>query len=126
MLEKIYTKNAPEPVGPYSQAIKAGKFVFVAGQIPIDPKTGNVVRGDIKEQTRRVMENIKAILHAAGYSLEDVTIVYVYMKDINKFPQFNDVYAEYFREHKPARVTVEVSHLPKDVEIEISVIAYRD
>jgi len=122
----IFTPNAPTPVGPYSQAIKAGKFLFVAGQIPIDPKTGRVVEGGIKEQTIRVLKNIKAILEAAGYTLNDVVMVFVYMNDLAKFGEFNEVYAQYFSGAKPARVTVEVSRLPKDVMLEISVIAYRE
>ena len=96
--------------------------MFVAGQIPIDPKTGDIVRGDIKTQTRRVMENIRAILSKAGLSFKNVVMVYVFLKDLGKFGDFNEVYAEYFREHKPARVTVEVSRLPKDVDIELSLI----
>ncbi|MEX0569230.1 MAG: RidA family protein [Candidatus Njordarchaeota archaeon] len=126
MIEQIFTDSAPKPVGPYSQAIKAGGFLFVAGQIPIDPKTNKIVYGDIKEQTKVVVNNIKSILKAAGMSLENVVLVHVFLSDISKFGEFNDVYAEYFSEHKPARVTVEVSRLPKNVQIEISVIAYKE
>ncbi len=125
MLRAIFTEEAPKPVGPYSQAIQAGGFVFVSGQIPIDSKTGNVVREDIRAQTRCVMDNIGAILRAAGCSLSDVVMVYVFLRDIEKFQEFNEVYSEYFRDHKPARVTVGVADLPKGVDIEVSVIAYR-
>ncbi len=122
----IFTPKAPAPVGPYSQAIKAGKFLFVAGQIPIDPQTGNIVEGGIKEQTIRVLENIKSVLEAAGYTLNNVVMVFVYLSDLTKFKEFNEIYARYFSSTKPARVTVEVSRLPKDVLLEISVIAYRE
>lgn len=122
----IFTEKAPRPVGPYSQAILAGAFLFVAGQIPIDPSTNTIVKGDIKVQTRIVLNNIAHILAAAGFSLDDVVMVYVYLRNLADFADFNAVYAEYFNRSKPARVTVEVSRLPKDVDIEISVIAYRE
>ncbi|AFK22363.1 RidA family protein [Pyrococcus sp. ST04] len=124
--EIIYTEKAPKPIGPYSQAIKAGNFLFIAGQIPIDPETGELVKGDIKEQTRRVLENIKAILEAAGYSLEDVVKVTVYLKNMDDFAAMNEVYSEYFGESKPARAAIEVSRLPKDVLVEIEAIAYKE
>ncbi|AEC52777.1 translation initiation inhibitor, putative [Pyrococcus sp. NA2] len=124
--EIIYTEKAPKPIGPYSQAIKVGNFIFVAGQIPIDPKTGEIVKGGIKEQTRQVLENIKAILEAAGASLNDVVKVTVYLKNMDDFGEMNEVYSEYFGESRPARVAVEVSRLPKDVLIEIEVIAYKE
>ena len=104
----VYTDKAPKPIGPYSQAIIAGNFVFVAGQIPIDPETGEIVQGGIEEQTRRVLENIKAILEAAGSSLDKVVRVQVFLADLRLFKKFNKVYAEYFKENPPARVTVEV------------------
>ena len=122
MNEIIFTQKAPKPVGPYSQAVKVGNTIYVSGQIPIDPKTGDVVRGGIREQTKQVLENIKAILEAGGFSLKDVVIVFVFLKDLSMFNEFNEVYAEYFKENPPARVTVEVSRLPKDVLVEISVI----
>jgi len=125
MKEIIYTEAAPKPIGPYSQAVKAGNMLFVAGQIPIDPKTGEVVKGDIKEQTRQVLENIKAILEAAGFTLDDVAMTFVFLADMNLFPQFNEVYAQYFKENPPARVTVQAARLPKDVLIEVAVIAVR-
>jgi 2-iminobutanoate/2-iminopropanoate deaminase len=122
----IYTEKAPEPVGPYSQGILAdGTFIFTAGQIPIDPKTNQIVQGDIKVQTRQVIENLKAVLEAEGIGLENVVKVTVYMRDLSEFAQMNEVYAEYFGKSPPARTTVEVSRLPKDVKIEIDVIAVK-
>jgi endoribonuclease L-PSP len=123
--EVIYTETAPKPLGPYSQAVKAGNMLFVSGQIPIDPKTGEVVKGGIKEQTRQVLENIKAVLEAAGYTLNDVTMAFVFLADMNMFPEYNEVYAQYFKEKPPARVTVQAARLPRDVLIEIAVIAVR-
>jgi endoribonuclease L-PSP len=123
--EVIYTEAAPKPIGPYSQAVKAGNMLFVSGQIPIDPKTGEVVKGGIKEQTRQVLENIKAVLEAAGYTLNDVTMAFVFLADMNMFPEYNEVYAQYFKEKPPARVTVQAARLPRDVLIEIAVIAAR-
>ncbi|PVU68262.1 deaminase [Sulfolobus sp. SCGC AB-777_G05] len=122
MNEIIFTQNAPKPVGPYSQAIKVGNTIYVSGQIPIDPKTGEVVKGGIREQTRQVLDNIKNILEAGGFSLRDVVMVFVFLKDLSTFNEFNEIYTEYFKENPPARVTAEVSRLPKDVLIEISVI----
>jgi 2-iminobutanoate/2-iminopropanoate deaminase len=125
MKEVIYTEAAPKPIGPYSQAVKAGNMLFVSGQIPIDPKTGEVVKGGIKEQTRQVLENIKTVLEAAGYTLNDVTMAFVFLADMNMFPEYNEVYAQYFKEKPPARVTVQAARLPRDVLIEIAVIAVR-
>ncbi|CUS76447.1 endoribonuclease L-PSP [Candidatus Kryptonium thompsonii] len=121
----VYTEKAPKPIGPYSQAIIAGDFIFTAGQIPIDPKTNQVVQGDIKEQTRQVFENLKAILEEAGATFDDVVKVTVYMKDLSEFPAMNEVYSEYFKSSPPARTTVEVSRLPRDVKIEIDLIAVK-
>jgi len=121
--EKVYTKNAPEPIGPYSQAIKLENgFIFTSGQIPID-MTGNVVEGGIREQTKQAIENLKNVLTAAGTELSDVVKTTVYLKSMGDFPAMNEVYAEYFGESKPARSTVEVSRLPKDVMVEIEAIA---
>jgi endoribonuclease L-PSP len=125
MKEVIYTEAAPKPIGPYSQAVRAGNMLFVSGQIPMDPKTGEVVKGGIKEQTRQVLENIKAVLEAAGYTLNDVTMAFVFLADMNMFPEYNEVYAQYFKEKPPARVTVQAARLPRDVLIEIAVIAVR-
>ncbi len=123
--EVIYTEKAPKPVGPYSQAIKVGSFIFGSGQIPIDPTTGNIVKGDITTQTRRVTENIKAVLEAVGYTLSDVVSVNVFLRNLSDYDEFNQIYSEYFKEKPPARTTVEVSNLPKGVLIEMSFIAYK-
>lgn len=119
----IYTKNAPEPIGPYSQAIKTKRNLYISGQIAIDPAVGELVKGSIKEQTRQVMKNISAILYAAKLSLRDVVKCTIYVKDMNDFADVNQEYGKYFQEEPPARETVEVSRLPKDVNVEISCIA---
>jgi 2-iminobutanoate/2-iminopropanoate deaminase len=119
----VFTEKAPKPIGPYSQAIIAGNLIFTAGQIPIDPATNQVVQGDIKEQTRRVLENLRAILESVGATFDDVVKVTIYMKDLNEFSAMNEVYSEYFKNSPPARTTVEVSRLPRDVRIEIDLIA---
>lgn len=124
MRRVIYTSKAPKPVGPYSQGIIAGNYLFVSGQIPIDPETGEVIKGDFKTQVRRVLENIKAIVEASGASMKDVVKVTVYLKDMNKFREFNEIYKEYFKEEPPARSVVEVSNLPKNVDLEIDAIVY--
>ncbi|MCQ4345188.1 MAG: RidA family protein [Sulfolobaceae archaeon] len=123
MKEVVFTERAPKPIGPYSQAIKLGNLLFVSGQIPIDPATNEVVKGGIKEQTERVLENVKAILEAANMTLDDVVMAFVYLGDMADFPQFNEVYSRYFKERPPARVTVAVKSLPRDVKVEIAVIA---
>ncbi|BEP17185.1 RidA family protein [Pyrofollis japonicus] len=120
----VYTDKAPKPVGPYSQGVVAGGWLFVAGQIPIDPETGKLVEGDFEAKVRRVLENVKAIVEAAGGSLRDVVKVTVYLRDISLFDRFNKVYSEYFSEEPPARVVVEVSNLPKGVDLEVEAIAY--
>lgn len=121
--EVIFTENAPKAIGPYSQAVKAGGFVFVSGQIPVDPSTGELVVGDIKVQTERVLENVKAILKAAGSSLDKVVKATVFLSDMNDFAAMNEVYARYFVSAPPARAAVQVARLPKDVGVEIEVIA---
>ena len=123
MKEIINTDRAPKAIGPYSQAVKTNGFIFVSGQIPIDPDTNNLVKGDIAEQTRRVLKNIKNILEAAGAGLEDVVKTTVYLKDIKKFGDMNQAYGGFFTTLFPARATVEVSNLPKGVDIEIDAIA---
>ncbi|MDT7906068.1 MAG: RidA family protein [Sulfolobales archaeon] len=123
MKEAVFTERAPRPIGPYSQAIRLGNLLFVSGQIPIDPATNEVVKGGIKEQTERVLENVKAILEAANMTLDDVVMAFVYLSDMADFPQFNEVYSRYFKERPPARVTVAVKSLPRDVKVEIAVIA---
>jgi 2-iminobutanoate/2-iminopropanoate deaminase len=121
----IKTTDAPQAIGPYSQAVEAGGFVFVSGQIPIDPKTGNVVQADIKGQTKQVMDNARAILMAAGCNMARVVKVTIYIKNMNDFASVNEVYGGYFPVDPPARATVEVSRLPKDVSIEMDFIAYK-
>jgi 2-iminobutanoate/2-iminopropanoate deaminase len=123
MPEKIYTRGAPAPIGPYSQAIRANGFIFVSGQIPIEPQLDAVVRGDIEVQTRQALKNLSAVLEAAGSGLRGVVMTTVYLTDLNDFPRFNKIYAEYFGETKPARATVQVAHLPKEVLVEIAAIA---
>ena len=122
----IATPNAPEAIGPYSQAIRAGNMVFLAGQIPIDPKSKQVMAGgSIEDQTRLVLDNLKAVLEADGLTMDHVVSTSVFMKDLNEFPKMNEVYAAYFKTAPPARATVEVARLPRDVKIEISAIAVR-
>jgi 2-iminobutanoate/2-iminopropanoate deaminase len=123
--EVIRTQQAPAPIGPYNQAISVqGPLVFTAGQIPIVPATGELVRGDIKSQTKQVLENLKAILEKAGSSLARVVKTTVYMRDMKEFAEMNEVYAQYFRESAPARTTVEVSRLPRDVQVEIDAVGF--
>lgn len=125
MREIIKTSNAPAAIGPYSQAVKvsSGKMIFTAGQIPLDPAIGQVVEGDIKVQTRRVMENIKSILEAADATLQDVVKTTVFMTDLGDFQAMNEVYGEYFASHPPARSTVEVKALPRGAQVEIETVA---
>ena len=120
----ISTPNAPEAIGPYSQAIRAGKTVYLAGQIAIDPKTKQL-RADasIEEQTRLVLENLKAVLAADGLTMDHVVSTTVFLKDLNEFGKMNEVYATYFKKAPPARATVEVARLPRDVKVEIAAIA---
>ena len=122
--KQIQTENAPSAIGPYSQAVRVGKWIFTAGQIPIEPKTGNMVSGHIKEKTRQVMENIKAILEAGGAKMDDVVKSTIYMTNLQDFSAVNEVYGEYFKEPYPARSTVQAAALPKGVSIEIDVVAY--
>ena len=124
MKEIIFTEKAPKPIGPYSQAIKIGNSLFISGQIPVDPKSGELVEGDIRAQTHQVLKNIKAIVEAAGGTLNNVIKVTVYLDDMDDFAEMNEVYSQYFSESKPARTTIEVSRLPKNVKIEIEAIAY--
>lgn len=122
-LELISTNKAPGAVGPYSQGIKGGNIIYTSGQLPIVPETGELLTGDIQKETRLCLENVKAILEEAGATLEDVVKVTVFVKDMNNFSLINEVYAEFFSNHKPARSLVEVSRLPKDGDIEIEAIA---
>jgi len=123
MREIISTPNAPQAIGPYSQAIKANGFVFVSGQVAIDPSTQLVIEGDVTAQTDRVLRNLSGILQAAGTGLEKVVRATVFLKSMNDFAAMNAVYGKYFASAPPARSTVEVSRLPKDVSVEIDVIA---
>jgi len=119
----IQTEKAPKAIGPYSQAIQAGNFLFLSGQIPLDPKTGELVKGDIRKQTQQVLENIKGVLESQGLGMEDIVKVTIFLKDIGNFNQVNEVYATYFPSSPPARSTVEVAKLPRDADIEIEAIA---
>lgn len=123
MREVVSTKDAPQAIGPYSQAIKANGFVFTSGQIAIDPATQQVVAGDVAAQTDRVLRNVSEILEAAGSGLGKVVRATVFLKDMNDFAAMNQVYGKYFSSAAPARSTVEVARLPKDVLVEIDVIA---
>ena len=125
MRKIIQTENAPKPAGPYSQGIRVDKFLFVSGQVAIDPKEGKIVANGIREQTFRVMENIKAILQAAGYSLKDVVQSNVYLSSMELFSEFNSEYAKYFDKEFPTRATVGIELMPSAL-VEISVIAYKD
>lgn len=123
----VQTPKAPAAIGPYSQAVVArNMFVFTAGQIAINPETGQVIDGDIRAQTRRVLENVRNILEAAGTNLGNVVKTTVFMKDMNEFAAMNEVYGEFFKDHPPARSTVEVARLPKDVRVEIEATALVD
>ncbi len=123
--EVITTHDAPQAIGPYSQGIKVGNLLFCSGQIPLDPTTGELVHGTIEDQTRRVLENLGAVLREAGMGYHDVVSVTVFMADMEHFARMNDVYANYFPDRPPARCAVEVSRLPKDVAVEIAVIAVK-
>ena len=123
--EVVASKDAPAAVGPYSQAIRSGSMVFLAGQIPIDPKTGQVNTGSIEEQTTQVLDNLKAVLAASSMDMGNVVSTTVYMKDLNDFSKMNAVYARYFDGKHPARATVQVARLPRDASIEISAIAVK-
>ena len=125
MKKVISTAEAPQAIGPYSQAIEAGGVVFVSGQIPLIPATGELVEGSVEVQTARVLENLKAILEAAGSSLESVVKTTVYITNMDDFAKVNGIYGQYFQENPPARVCVEVSKLPKGALVEIDVIAAR-
>lgn len=120
----VSTPNAPEAIGPYSQAIRAGKTLYLAGQIAIDPKTKQLMAAaSIEDQTRLVLENLKAVLEADGLTMENVVSTTVFLKDLNEFSKMNEVYATFFKVAPPARATVEVARLPRDVKVEISAVA---
>jgi 2-iminobutanoate/2-iminopropanoate deaminase len=126
MKHAISSPNAPKAIGPYSPAVRAGQLLFVSGQVPIDPSTGNIIAGDIPAQTRRVLDNVGALLSAGGRSFADVVRTTVFLADMNDFAAMNEVYGQYFSDPYPARATVEVARLPKDARIEIDVIASYD
>ena|SRR5579875_3402187 len=123
MKEKISVPNGPPPAGPYSPGVRQNGFVFLSGQIPLDPNTGQLVTGSIEEQTARVLENLKAVLEAAGLSLDHVMKTTVFLKDMNNFSRMNEAYGKFFGPIPPARTTVEVARLPRDVQVEIEAIA---
>jgi len=126
MKQTISSPDAPKAIGPYSQAVRAGQLLFVSGQVPIDPATGEVVAGDIAAQTRRVFGNLEAVLKAGGRSFNDVVRTTVFLVDMNDFAEVNRVYGTFFSEPYPARATVQVSRLPKDARVEIDAIASFD
>jgi 2-iminobutanoate/2-iminopropanoate deaminase len=123
VIETVATDRGPKAIGPYSQAVRANGFVFLSGQIPLDPKTQQIVEGDVAVQTERVLENLKGVVEAAGSSLHHVVKTTVFLADMNDFAAMNEVYARYFTANAPARSTVEVARLPKNVRVEIDAIA---
>ena len=124
MIEAVSTGSAPKALGPYSQAIRAGYFLFVSGQVPIDPATGELVPGTIADQTRRVLLNIGEILQAGGSSFQQVVRTTVYLADLADFAAMNDTYATFFTAPQPARSTIQAAHLPRNARIELDVVAY--
>jgi 2-iminobutanoate/2-iminopropanoate deaminase len=123
MKKIISTNEAPKAIGPYSQAVRSGRFLFCSGQIPLDPKSGEIVPGDITAQTRRVLDNIAAVLRAEGGTFEDVVKTTIFLTDLNDFQTVNEIYGSYFKNQPPARSTVQVAALPKGARVEIEVIA---
>lgn len=121
--QAVLTTKAPGAIGPYSQAIRAGQFLYISGQIPLDPVSGEVIRSGIGDETKKVLENLKAIVEAAGGTLNDFVKTTIFLKDMNHFAAVNEVYGSYFQQPFPARATIEVSRLPKDVNVEIEAIA---
>lgn len=123
--EVVYSSHAPEPIGPYSQAIMSGNMLFVSGQIPIDSASGKIISDDITAETNQVMKNLEAILKEAGMDFSHIVKCSIFLSDMNNFPKVNEAYGQYFKIIPPARETVEVSRLPKDVNVEISCIAVK-
>jgi 2-iminobutanoate/2-iminopropanoate deaminase len=123
MKEIVHTDRGPKPIGPYSQAVKANGFLYLAGQVALDPKTGELTSSDIRQQTERTLENVKGILEAAGSNLHHVVKTTVFLKDLNDFAAMNEVYGRFFTAAPPARSTIQASRLPKDALLEIEVIA---
>jgi 2-iminobutanoate/2-iminopropanoate deaminase len=126
MKEIIATDQAPSAIGPYSQAVRSGNFVFASGQIPIDPATGEFVAGGIAEQTERVLKNLTAVFEAAGVAMDQIVKTTVFLADLNDFTAMNEVYARFFKENPPARATVQAARLPRDARVEIEAIAVTD
>lgn len=122
--QAILSKDAPAPIGPYSQATRVGDWIFLSGQIPIDPQTGELIAGGVAAQTKQVLQNLQAVLTAMGLNLDSIVKTTIYMTDLNMFAEMNEVYATYFRPPYPARATVQVSALPKGAQVEIEAIAY--
>ena len=122
-MDFIATNDAPHAIGPYSQAVRSGNLLFLSGQIPLDPKSGNLIEGDFSAQSRRVFDNLRAVLKAAGADFRNVTRATVYLTDLNNFQTLNAIYGEYFGSHKPARSTVGVAQLPRGAAVEIDLIA---
>lgn len=123
MKQTLHTDQAPKAIGPYSQAVRANGLLFLSGQIPLDPATNTIAGGTVAQQTQRVLENLKAVLTAAGSSLDRVVKTTVFLKDMGRFSEMNEVYGQYFTADPPARSTVEVARLPRDVDVEIDIIA---
>jgi 2-iminobutanoate/2-iminopropanoate deaminase len=123
--EVVYSANAPEPIGPYSQAIKVGNMMFISGQVAIQKPSGNLVTNNIVDESHQVMKNLSEVLKAGGMDFSNVVKSTIFLKDMNSFPKVNEVYGSYFKDQPPARETVEVSRLPKDVNVEISCIAVK-
>jgi len=123
--EVIYSASAPEPIGPYSQAIKVGNMLFISGQVAIQKPSGNVITSNIVDESHQVMKNLSEVLKAGGMDFSNVVKSTIFLKDMNSFPKMNEVYGSYFKDQPPARETVEVSRLPKDVNVEISCIAVK-
>ena len=123
MKHSFSSDNAPKAIGPYSQAVRVGDLLFLSGQVPLDPATGQLIEGDISAQTRRVMDNLDAVLKSAGLSFADVARTTIFLADLNDFAKVNEVYGSYFTEPFPARATVQVARLPKDARVEIDAIA---
>lgn len=121
--KSVFTEKAPKAIGPYSQAITVGNMLFTSGQLGIDPTTGNIVEGTIQDETQQSLNNLKSVLEAAGATLNDVVKTTVFIKDMNQFGLINEVYGQFFNEHKPARSCVEVARLPKDGNVEVEAIA---
>ena len=126
MKKIISTSEAPAAIGPYSQAVRSGNFLFCSGQIPLDPKSGQIVSGDIATQTRRVLDNVGAVLKAEGLTFENIVKTTIFLTDLGDFQTVNEIYGSYFKQQPPARSTVQVSALPKGAKVEIEVIAVTD